>query len=81
MILVVRKGQEEAANTALSDLGFKIVTGYRYLGGYIGDSDDEAEWIAKKVADYVAAIGELAKVAKRFPQVAYAGMVKSLQQE
>ena len=78
---MVCKGQEEAARAALGDLGFNIVTGYRYLGGYIGDSDDEAEWIAEKVGDYVAAISELAKVAKRFPQAAYAGMVKSLQQE
>ena len=30
-------------------LRIKVVTGHRYLGGYIGDKDVEGRWLAEKI--------------------------------
>jgi hypothetical protein len=57
------------------------VTGSRYLGGFIGEDPDQKAWIQEKTANWVTAIHELSRVAEKYPQVAYAGLQKSLQQE
>jgi hypothetical protein len=80
-ILVVQEHNRAAAEIAFKDLGFTIVTGTRYLGGYIGSAEDQSEWVNSKTSDWTAAVGELSQVAERFPQSAYAGLQKSLQQE
>jgi hypothetical protein len=80
-ILVVQEHNKAAAEIAFKDLGFTIVTGTRYLGGYIGSAEDQSEWVNSKTSDWTAAVGELSQVAERFPQSAYAGLQKSLQQE
>ena len=80
-ILIVRVHNKEAAEKEFKDLGFTVVTGNRYLGGFIGGADEQYDWVKDQVDDWVAAIGELSTIAKRFPQSAYAGLQKSLQME
>ena len=77
----MQEHSKEAAEIAFKDLGFTIVTGSRYLGGFIGEASDQLSWIKEKTKNWVAAIKELAMVAERYPQAAYAGLQKSLQQE
>jgi hypothetical protein len=47
----------------------------------IGLAEDQPDWVKSKMSDWAAAIHELSLVATHYPQWAYAGLQKSLQQE
>ena len=64
-----------------SGLGFKVKTGHRCLGGFIGSKSEREEWLRKKIRGWKAGIEELAQVAEKYPQSAFAGLQKSLQHE
>jgi hypothetical protein len=80
-ILIVTQDNLEAATAAFADLDFKITTGYRYLGAFIGEKDARDTWIKEKVVNWIDAVTELASAAVKYPQAAYTGLQKSLQQE
>jgi hypothetical protein len=80
-ILVVQEHNREKAKAEFRDYGFKIVTGTHYLGGFIGEAAAQKTWLEAKTKDWAEAVSELAMVAERYPQAAYAGLQKSLQQE
>eukprot|EP00978_Attheya_sp_CCMP212_P005533 scaffold12431_cov57-Attheya_sp.AAC.8 len=80
-ILVVREANLAAAQVAFKDLGFKITTGSRYLGGFIGEAAPQEEWVRGKTDAWATAVTTIAKVCQHYPQLAYAGLQKSLQQE
>jgi hypothetical protein len=42
-----------AAKIAFKDLGFTVITGARYLGGFLGDPADQLAWIQEKIASWV----------------------------
>ena len=48
-ILVVKPLSVERATALFQHMGFKIVTGTRYLGGHIGNKAACAQWIQDKV--------------------------------
>ena len=58
-----------------------MVTGHRYLGGFLGDAVAEREWLEEKVQGWKELVAILAGVSLKHPQSAYAGLQKSLQQE
>ena len=58
---------------------FKIVTGHRYLGGFVGETDALHEWLDEKIKKWKHAVDQLTHAAKSVPQAAYAAMQKSLQ--
>ena len=62
-------------------MGIKVVTGRRYLGGFIGKQETEARRIQEKVEGWAESVRTMAGVARKHPQSAYAGLQKSLQQE
>ena len=62
-----------------ADLGFKVVTGSRYLGGFVGEDAAMSTWLEKKLTGWKEAVNELAYAAKTIPQAAYCGLQKSLQ--
>ena len=80
-ILVVPGHNLESAKLAFPDFNFKVQTGSRYLGGFIGEEDALHEWIRLKTLAWETAIIDLASVADVFPQAAYSGLQRSLQQE
>lgn len=80
-IIVVPAHSLARAKAAFADLGFTVKTGSRYLGGFLGERDLFDSWIAKKTAYWSRAIEALASVAPAYPQDAYTGLQKSLQQE
>jgi hypothetical protein len=80
-ILVVSKDNVEKAKAAFADLKFKVATGHHYLGGFISQEDAHDAWIQEMVDGWSEVIAELAFAAKRFPQSAYSGLQRSLQQE
>ena len=82
-ILVVREKDVEKAEKIMGDNGsnFKIKTGYRYLGSFIGEKERQTDWVEEKISDWIKAVENLSEVAVYVPQSAYAGMQRALQQE
>ena len=80
-ILVVKPQSVERATALFQHLGFKIVTGTRYLGGHIGDEAACTDWVESKVDGWAKGIRALSTVARSSPQCAFAGLQKSLQSE
>jgi hypothetical protein len=80
-ILIMREHNKDAAGIAFHDLGFTIVSASRYLKGFIGEASNQQLWIQEKTEAWVDSIKEMAMVAERYPQAAYAGLHKVLQQE
>ena len=58
-----------------------FVTGYRYVGGFIGAEEERDEWLEPKIDAWEQGVKDLAMVAKKYPQAAYAGLTKSFQNE
>ena len=80
-ILVCKKRDEMAAKICLSRFGFTYCQGTRYLGSFIGADGERELWLEPKIQLWVEGIKSMGKVARRFPQTAYAGMTRSLQCE
>lgn len=79
-ILIVAEHNIEKAKEYFADLGFKIKTGSRYLGGFIGEETARAEWLQSEIDEWTNAVHLLAAAANKYPQSAYAAIQKSLQQ-
>ena len=77
------KEQEDAARAAFVEAGIPVnfCCGKRYVGGFVGSEAMLERWIDPKVKKWVAGIEILARIASRYPQAAYAGLVSSLQAE
>ncbi|KAL3768952.1 hypothetical protein ACHAWO_004062 [Cyclotella atomus] len=75
--------EEAQAKVAFYSYGLKVqfVRGLLYLGGFIGGNEYKLEWVREKVKGWVDGVKILASVARRFPQMAYAGLTISLQNE
>ena len=80
-ILVVTPGNIARAEEHFQGMGIRVVTGHRYLGGFLGDVSAEKEWLGDKVEGCTESIATLAGVALKHLQSAYAGLQKYLQQE
>jgi hypothetical protein len=69
------------AEELLQAFSFKFTGGYRYVGGFLDSDAALSQWLPPQIQQWVSGVASLAKVAKRYPQTAYAGLTKSLQQE
>ena len=80
-VLVVSQNFKMEAEAKFSNLGVKVVTGNRFLGGFVGDLSDQNSYVTSKVQKWVGHIKVLSDVATAQPQLAYAAFTKSLQHE
>jgi hypothetical protein len=80
-ILITPLATPSSALDALTEFNFHRSTGHRYLGGFVGSATDETNWIDPQINHWISGIEALSKVARRYPQTAYAGFTKSLQAE
>ncbi|KAL7532718.1 hypothetical protein ACHAXR_004802, partial [Thalassiosira sp. AJA248-18] len=55
--------------------------GARYLGGYIGGKEGKEEWVKAKAVEWATSVKILGRIARNFPQSAYAGFTFCLQCE
>jgi hypothetical protein len=78
-ILIVQAHNRTRARSTFDDLGFKVQTGSRYLGGYISSKADGEMWVQEKVTFWTSAVTDLAFAALSHPQAAFAGLQQSLQ--
>jgi hypothetical protein len=74
-------GRSARAEELLEAFSFKFTDGHRYVGGFLGSNAALSQWLAPQIQQWVSGVPSLAKVANRYPQTAYAGLTKSLQQE
>ena len=80
-ILVLAPRNVAMAEEFFRGMGMKIITGGRYLGGFVGDRADEDRWLSEKVQGWTESAKTLSGVARKHPSSAYTGLQKSLQQE
>ena len=80
-ILVVDPRNVTRVEEFFRGMGLHLVTGSRYLGGFVGDRAAEKIWLTGKVEGWAESVGTLAGVACKHPHSAYAGLQKSLQQD
>ena len=82
-ILIVRSNSLEHTQSFLQaeELEFELKTGHRFLGGFLGEASTRHEWLKDLISKWESGVQELAYVASSYPQTAYAGLQKSLQQE
>ena len=76
-------GQEAAAKREFSAEGLtlNLVSGSQYLGAYLGSQAELEAWVKPQVEAWANGVKVLAKIARRHPQLAYAGLGMSLQSE
>ena len=79
-ILVNERWRGEA-NTVFGDLGVQVVTGHKFLGGFIGSHSEREEYVVSKVCRWVGHVNVLTEAASTQRQLAYAALTKSLQHE
>ena len=80
-IFVGHAGTLDRAKHLLMEFDFQYSSGSRYVGGFVGDAKSQSEWVDPQIEKWVEGVKTLAKVAKKYPQTAYAGLVQSLQGE
>ena len=76
--------KDEAAAKALhaaEGCNVKFTRGQRYVGGFVGGKAEETAWLTPQVDKWTQGVKALARVAWRYPQTAYAGLVWCLQAE
>jgi len=79
-VIVNEQWMGEAA-AIFGDLGVQVVTGHRFLGGFIGSCSERDEYVMSKVCRWVEHVDVLTKAALTQPQLAYAVFSRSLQHE
>ena len=79
--LVVKPGLEAEAERLFGPFGVRIVSGRRFLGGYVGDAAGRRTYLSEKVEGWVQSVKALSAAATRYPQSAHAALTKSLQNE
>ena len=80
-VLVVHPSFVDTAESVFGDMGIRVVTGCRYLGGYVGDNSGKLEYISDRVERWARCVGRVAEAAVHQPQASYVAMVKSIQAE
>ena len=71
----------DAAAAQLDKFDLCYSDGKRYVGAFLGSRKALERWLQPQIDDWVYGVKRLAMVARRYPQTAYAGLVKSLQCE
>ena len=74
-------GQEEAEKIyfAVEGLTLNFVSGSRYLGAYLVPQKELEAWVKPQVEAWTHRVRVLVKISRWHPQLAYAGLVMSLQ--
>ena len=80
-VLVVGSSDLERASDLFRDLGISVVTGSRFLGGFVGEQSLAADFVSNKVRVWCECIQSLSDVAISEPQASFAALARSLQFE
>jgi hypothetical protein len=67
ILVVSQHNMEAAARTASPDFNFKVKSGSRCLGGFVGDDAALHDWLSEKAKSWGEAVTDLGEVAPNFP--------------
>ena len=81
IILVVNPQKIEAGELFGRRHGFKVCTGARYLGVYIGDDISKGDWLKDYIDKWERYICAPRKTADKYPQESYAAVDHVVQSE
>ena len=79
IILIIHPDNLESGRDFRARHGFKVCTGTRYLGGYIGDDESKSDWLRKRTLMWEKNINMISKTAGKFTQKSYAAVVRAIQ--
>ena len=79
--LIVSESLVNEATNLFNNYGVNVVTGHRFLGGFIGDERGTTSYVKSKVQEWSHHIELLSTIAKTQPQAAFITLTKSLQHE
>ena len=65
----------------MEGIHLNLVSGIRYLGAYLGRREQLEAWVKPQVESWAHRVRVLGKIARRHPQLAYAGLGMTLQLE
>lgn len=77
--LVVHPADVSSAKQRFEGTGITIVTGQRFLGGYIGLDEGKEEFLGRRMTKWVECVKKFAMAGETQPQSAYAAFTKSVQ--
>ena len=80
-MLVVHPDYVSEAESAFEGLGIKVTTGCCFLGGFVGEEKESAEFVNRKIDEWLNGVNKLSRAAEEQPRVSYVALVKSLQAE
>ncbi|KAL5517867.1 hypothetical protein EMCRGX_G003498 [Ephydatia muelleri] len=75
--MIVRATEKDAAKALFGELGIKIVSGHRFLGGFVGEKDEVHDFVLEKVTTWTSGVNKLAEAAEFYPQAAFAALSKT----
>ena len=78
-VLIVRLDNIEAGKVLGARHGFRVCTGARYFGGYIGDDESKRDWLRDHTLTWENNINMISETAGKYPQESYAAVVRSIQ--
>ena len=79
--LIVKESLLNQASLLFGDLGLRVTTSSRFLGGVIGDLAGKTSYVSTKVQGWIDLVHSLSSVALTQPQAAYSAFIKLLQHQ
>ena len=80
-VLIIRPENLDTGKVFGACHGFKVYTGARYVGGYIGDDESKYDWLRERTLTWEKNISTISETAGRYPQESYAAVVRAIQLE
>ncbi|CEM34533.1 unnamed protein product [Vitrella brassicaformis CCMP3155] len=79
--LVVRAGCKERAREVFGDTDVEIVSGARYMEGFVGTAEGKRAYATERVQEWQRCVNRMADAAAKYPQAAHTALTTSLQAE
>ena len=80
-VLIVRPNNLEAGKVFGACHGFKVCTGARYPGSYIGADESKRDLLRERMMTWENNISTIRKTAGKYPQDSYTAVVRTIQSE
>ncbi|CEM26025.1 unnamed protein product [Vitrella brassicaformis CCMP3155] len=79
--LVVRAGCKDRAREVFGDTDVEIVSGARYMGGFVRTAKGKRAYATERVQEWQRCVNRIADAAAKYPQAAHTALTTSLQAE
>ena len=80
-VLIVRPENLEAVKLFGRRHRFKVLTGARYLGDYIGENESKRDWLRERTLTWDKNISTIGETTGKYPQESYIIVVLAIQSE